>query len=561
MMSKKRLRLWCVAASATASLGPDGRCGVSVSASSHTAPAVGIPPHLVVGSGRHPSPRRSATARRRARRTTERATSATRPPSPAGVRLPDRQGADGRRADDRGRRLRQPDDRGRPGGVRQDVRHPADVSDDPRAEHSGDRRTSRRLQLGRRDVARRRVGACDGARRADRSRVSRATTSPTWLATEAAVLPQYPGAIVSQSFGVDEIDAEDPAVAAAFDSLHDSFDDATDAGGTLLASTGDFGSTGHQRRVVSRVSVLRPARHRGRRHDGRALSRRALQTVTRDNGHDDHGKGNDGGGGNTGGGSTGGGSTGGGSTGGGNNNGGGKGNDDRGGKGGKPAPKEPPHPGRRYSTRDVQTVTVYGGEQVWNESERIPGSSGRRAARRAFSSRPRATSAVSATASARTTSDVAYDASIDGGEVVIWAVRLRCFGGTSIGPPQWAGDRRARERASRDRKRPGLDRPARLRRSTGSRQPRPVLARLPRHHATGTTSTRLRVRRRPWLRPPDRPRHAGRVEPDRRPDEGARAPRPRGVGHRDGNGHGHGHDDVRRHDHSSVASHHKLQVG
>jgi subtilase family serine protease len=63
-------------------------------------------------------------------------------------------------------------------------------------------------------------------------------------ATEASCLPQYPGAIVSQSFGEDEIDASDPAVAAAFDSLHDTYVAVTKAGGTVLAAAGDFGATG-----------------------------------------------------------------------------------------------------------------------------------------------------------------------------------------------------------------------------------------------------------------------------------------------------------------------------
>jgi subtilase family serine protease len=60
------------------------------------------------------------------------------------------------------------------------------------------------------------------------------------VATEAQLLPLYPGAIVSQSFGTDE--TTDPTVQDSFKQLHDIFVAATGLGGTILASAGDFGS-------------------------------------------------------------------------------------------------------------------------------------------------------------------------------------------------------------------------------------------------------------------------------------------------------------------------------
>ena len=48
----------------------------------------------------------------------------------------------------------------------------------------------------------------------------RPTTSSTSSRLEAQILPQYPGAIVSQSFGDDETD---PTAQDAFQQLHDIF--------------------------------------------------------------------------------------------------------------------------------------------------------------------------------------------------------------------------------------------------------------------------------------------------------------------------------------------------
>ena len=57
---------------------------------------------------------------------------------------------------------------------------------------------------------------------------------------EQQIVPRYPGAIVSQSFGDDETDT---SAWSDFRALHKVFVAATRAGGTLIASTGDFGAT------------------------------------------------------------------------------------------------------------------------------------------------------------------------------------------------------------------------------------------------------------------------------------------------------------------------------
>jgi subtilase family serine protease len=59
---------------------------------------------------------------------------------------------------------------------------------------------------------------------------------------EEEVLPKYPGAIVTQSFGVDEAGlARDPDTATALDQLYLSH---VRSGGTLVASSGDLGASG-----------------------------------------------------------------------------------------------------------------------------------------------------------------------------------------------------------------------------------------------------------------------------------------------------------------------------
>jgi subtilase family serine protease len=60
------------------------------------------------------------------------------------------------------------------------------------------------------------------------------------LATEQQLLPQYPGAIVSQSFGDDETD---PSAQSVFADLHVLYASLAANGETLLASAGDFGAS------------------------------------------------------------------------------------------------------------------------------------------------------------------------------------------------------------------------------------------------------------------------------------------------------------------------------
>jgi subtilase family serine protease len=60
------------------------------------------------------------------------------------------------------------------------------------------------------------------------------------VAADQQVIPSYPGAIVCQSFGDDETDSSS---LPGFRAMHRVFAAATRAGGTLIASTGDFGAT------------------------------------------------------------------------------------------------------------------------------------------------------------------------------------------------------------------------------------------------------------------------------------------------------------------------------
>src|SRR5205085_11270523 len=84
---------------------------------------------------------------------------------------------------------------------------------------------------------------------------------------------------------------------------------------------------------------------------------------------------------------------------------------------------------------DTRTHTVYGAEQVWNESDLIGLATGGAPSilfatpdyQRGFNN-----------SDVRTTVDVAYDAAAQGGEAVIWNGILGGFAGTSIGPSHWA---------------------------------------------------------------------------------------------------------------------------
>jgi subtilase family serine protease len=228
-------------------------------------------------------------------------------------------------------------------------------------------------------------------------------------AAEAQCMPQYPGAILLQSFGQDELDAADPAVAAAFKSLHDTYVAVTQGGGTVIAASGDFGATGIDCFFGLVPSPCTPTAEYPASDplvtavggaEGNPYPDGLLQQVTIPGGGDGQ-----------------------------------PGN-------GHPEPPKPPKPekpekpgkNKRYALKD-EVRTVYGAEQAWNESETPVGlvTGGAPSIlfttpdyQRGFNSSP-----------TRTTSDVAYDAAGVGGEAIIWNGILGGFGGTSIGPAHW----------------------------------------------------------------------------------------------------------------------------
>jgi subtilase family serine protease len=79
-------------------------------------------------------------------------------------------------------------------------------------------------------------------------------------ATEAQCVPQYPGAIVSQSFGEDETDAAtDPTVLAAINALHSLYVQATAKwGDTFVAGAGDGGATDESDAAVAAYPASDP---------------------------------------------------------------------------------------------------------------------------------------------------------------------------------------------------------------------------------------------------------------------------------------------------------------
>ena len=233
-------------------------------------------------------------------------------------------------------------------------------------------------------------------------------------ATEAACLPKYPGAIVSQSFGEDETDVSDPAIAAAFDSFHSTYAAATAAGGTLIASAGDFGATGFTgTNVVAEYPSSDPLVTAVGGTEGSPYPGGLIQAVSPDT----HGN-NDG-------------------NNGGNNNGGnhdgsnnGNNNANQGNNHGKHGTS-----GKHRNTKNNDSGSAYGGEQVWNESDTLGIATG--GAPSILFKTPAYQQGVNGSAW-RTTADVAYDAAAQGGEAVIWNGRLGVFAGTSIGSPHWA---------------------------------------------------------------------------------------------------------------------------
>lgn len=112
--------------------------------------------------------------------------------------------------------------------------------------------------------------------------LSPSSSGNTLNSVEAAVLPKYPGAIVSQSFGVPEALIHNNN--AQINQAHQNYVLAQSLGDTVLASTGDFGATngvasftnagypasdplvaavgGTQGRASSRASGFRAARFR-----------------------------------------------------------------------------------------------------------------------------------------------------------------------------------------------------------------------------------------------------------------------------------------------------------
>ena len=213
--------------------------------------------------------------------------------------------------------------------------------------------------------------------------VSPSDSSIDMAATEAACLPKYPGAIVSQSFGEDETDASDPAIAAAFDSLHATFTAATAAGGTLIASAGDFGATGFGGvDVVAEYPSSDPLVTGVGGTEGNPYPDGLIQVVSRDK------RGNNG-----------------------NNS------------------------GDHKNGKNDESRSAYGGEQVWNESDTFGIATG--GAPSILFKTPSYQRGVNGSAW-RTSADVAYDAAVQGGEAVIWSGRLGVFAGTSIGSPHWA---------------------------------------------------------------------------------------------------------------------------
>jgi subtilase family serine protease len=195
-------------------------------------------------------------------------------------------------------------------------------------------------------------------------------------ATEAECFPQYPGAIVIQAFGEDETDATvDPAVGAAFDSMHQSFVAATEAGGTILAASGDFGATGiNGDGVVAEFPASDPLVTAVGGTQGSPYPDGLLKTV-------------------------------------------------------------PARSFGFFGNKKAQDTLVYGGEDTWNEGDTFGLVTGGAPSilfptpkyQRGFNDSPW-----------RTTSDVAYDAAVQGGEAVIWNERQGVFAGTSIGPVHWA---------------------------------------------------------------------------------------------------------------------------
>ncbi len=179
------------------------------------------------------------------------------------------------------------------------------------------------------------------------------------VATEAAVLPHYPGAIVSQSFGVDENDP-DPDTQAFITGLHALYQSSATAD-TVIASAGDYGATDGTDTIVAAYPASDPL----------VLGVGGTQGQ--------------------------------------------------------------PYPDGLWSFRGG-----YGGEAVWNESRQGTYYAATGGAPSILFSAPSWQRSFSRNA-ARTVPDVSYNAAIDGGVIVFYGPNVFTVGGTSAGPPQWAG--------------------------------------------------------------------------------------------------------------------------
>jgi subtilase family serine protease len=177
-------------------------------------------------------------------------------------------------------------------------------------------------------------------------------------ATEAAVLPKHPRAIVSESFGVDENDP-DPETQAFITSLHTLYQSSpTD---TVIASAGDGGATDDSDSIVAAYPASDPL----------VLGVGGTQGQ--------------------------------------------------------------PYPDGLWSPRGG-----YGGEAVWNESRQGTFYAATGGAPSILFPAPSWQRSFSHN-SARTVPDVSYNAAIDGGIIVFDGPNVYTTGGTSVGPPQWAG--------------------------------------------------------------------------------------------------------------------------
>lgn len=190
--------------------------------------------------------------------------------------------------------------------------------------------------------------------------------STNFLQVEQEVLPTYPGAIVSQSFGADETGpCSDPQSFAAMETL---YGDLVQQGGTVVASAGDFGATNLGPLFCGSLSPMA----------GFPASSPLVLSV-----------------------------------------GGTEGNT---------------YPGGLWSAPGK-----YGAEQVWNEITNAPpiGAGATGGAPSVVFAAPPWQQGLTPS-STRAVPDVAYNAAVNGGVIIVLGGRHGVMGGTSAGAPQWA---------------------------------------------------------------------------------------------------------------------------